>query len=82
MKTNHRRGFVAKTHRNSGGFATGSIAPISQRSIGSRSIGRDFTNGHRGMAKAKRGAKKFVRSRTRFHDNTATRKLAQSTSSD
>jgi len=40
------------------------------------SITNDFTNGNRGMAKAVRGAKKFVRSRTRFHENAATRKLA------
>ena len=39
------------------------------------SIGNDFSNGHRGMAKAVRGAKKFVRSRIRFHDKAATRRL-------
>lgn len=39
-------------------------------------IGNDFSNGHRGMAKAVAGAKKFVRSRTRFHDNAATKKLS------
>lgn len=39
------------------------------------SIGNDFCNGHRGMAKAVRGAKKYVRSRTRFHENSATKKL-------
>lgn len=38
-------------------------------------IGNDFCNGHRGMAKAVKGAKKFVRSRIRFHDNAATKKL-------
>jgi hypothetical protein len=41
------------------------------------SIGNDFTDGHRGMAKAVRGAKKFVRTRVRFHENSATRKLAR-----
>jgi hypothetical protein len=40
-------------------------------------IGNDFSKGHRGMAKATRGAKKFVRSRTRFHENSATQKLAR-----
>jgi len=40
-------------------------------------IANDFTNGNRGMAKAVRGAKKFVRSRTRFHENTATRNLVR-----
>ncbi len=39
-------------------------------------IGNDFNKGDRGMAKAVRGAKKFVRSRFRFHENAATRQLA------
>lgn len=30
-------------------------------------IGNDFTDGHRGMAHAVKGAKKFLNSRTRFH---------------
>lgn len=38
--------------------------------------GYDHSNGHRGQAKAARGAKKFVRSRLRFHENAATRRLA------
>lgn len=40
-------------------------------------IGNDFSNGHRGMAKAVKGAKKFVRTRVRFQENTATRKLTE-----
>ena len=40
------------------------------------SIGNDFCNGSRGMAKAVKGAKKFVRSRLRFHENANTQKLA------
>lgn len=39
-------------------------------------IGNDFHNGHRGMAKAVKGAKKFVRTRVRFQENAATQKLA------
>ena len=30
------------------------------------SIGNDFSQGHRGMARSVKGAKKFVRSRVRF----------------
>jgi hypothetical protein len=30
-------------------------------------IGNDFTDGHRGMSRAVKGAKKFLNSRTRFH---------------
>ncbi len=38
-------------------------------------IGNDFTNGHRGMARAVKGAKKYVRSRIRFHENAQAKKL-------
>ncbi len=36
----------------------------------------DAIGGHRGTAKSVRGAKKFVNSRFRFHENAATRRLA------
>lgn len=39
------------------------------------SIGNDFTDGQRGMAHAVKGAKKFVRSRVRFHENAAVKKM-------
>lgn len=38
-------------------------------------IGNDYCNGHRGMAKAVRGAKKFVRTRIRANAKAATRRL-------
>ena len=38
-------------------------------------IGNDFSNGHRGMARAVAGAKKYVRSRTRFHEKAAVQKI-------
>jgi hypothetical protein len=40
-------------------------------------IGNDFTNGHRGMAKAVRGAKKFVRSRIRTREKIIARKATE-----
>lgn len=40
-------------------------------------IGNDFCKGHRGMAKAVKGAKKFVRSRLRFHEKAATKRIVQ-----
>ena len=52
----------------------GNISLFADRQIGA-CIGNDFANGHRGMAKAVKGAKKFVRTRTRFHENAATKKL-------
>lgn len=48
---------------------------IADASFGA-SIGNDFTEGHRGMARSASGAKKFVRSRFRFHEKAATKKLA------
>lgn len=55
----------------------GAYDPVSKMRFGSAGIGNDFTNGHRGMAKAVRGAKKFVRTRIRFNANAATKKLAR-----
>lgn len=48
---------------------------LADKTIGAR-IGNDFTDGHKGMAKAVKGAKKYVRTRVRFHENAATRKMA------
>ncbi len=39
---------------------------IADRSI-SAGIPNDFTNGHQAMARAVKGAKKFIRTRFRFH---------------
>ena len=47
---------------------------LAYRLIGA-SIGNDFSNGHRGMARAVKGAKKFVRTRIRFHENAAVRNI-------
>lgn len=52
----------------------GRKSDLADRTI-SACIGNDFHKGHRGMAKAVKGAKKFVRTRTRFHENSATQKL-------
>ena len=45
----------------------GRKSEFSDKNIGA-GIGNDFSNGNRGMAKAVKGAKKFGRSRIRFHD--------------
>jgi hypothetical protein len=47
---------------------------LADRTFGA-SIGNDFSDGARGMAHAVRGAKKYVRSRFRFHENAETRKI-------
>jgi hypothetical protein len=57
-------------------IASPSDVPLSGHVVGA-SIGNDFTNGSRGAAKAVRGIKKYVRTRTRFHENAAVKKLAR-----
>lgn len=46
---------------------------LADRSVGA-GIGNDFCHGHRGMARAVHGAKKFVRTRIRFHENAAVKR--------
>ena len=53
----------------------GRRSTLADKRVGA-SISNDFTDGHRGMAKAVKGAKKFVRTRIRFHENAAARRLA------
>lgn len=55
-------------------WGDGRISILADRIIGA-SIGNDFSNGHRGMASAKAGAKKFIRSRVRFHEQAATKRM-------
>ena len=59
MKTNHAREYVAPRPRYQGGFRA-SKRLQSGRGVGA-CISWDFTDGHRGMARAKRGAKKRLR---------------------
>jgi hypothetical protein len=52
-------------------------APISGQRF-QAGIPNDFTDGDRGMARWVKGAKKFVRTRVRLHENASTRRLADS----
>lgn len=54
----------------------GVVSELADKHIGAH-IGNDFTDGHRGMARAVKGAKKFVRTRLRAAENAATDKLAK-----
>lgn len=75
MKTNHRRGYRANTQRYKGGqlfSARGALSGIAVSAMADF----DFTDGNRGMARSVRGAKKYVNSRLRHHENAATRRLA------
>ncbi len=64
VKTNHRRGFI-----DPGSFRDRSCKRVAGSKISGAAAGisNDFTNGHRGQAKAKRGAKKFVRVMDRLY---------------
>ena len=81
MKTNHQRSFkdskdpkrYSKPVFKAGGIV---IAPLSDKSISASGPAFNFHHGHRGHAKAKRGMKKFVRTRIRFNENQATKKLS------
>ncbi len=75
MKTNHRRGFVAPTHRAKGGTRFQKISDIADVSVVAMAQW-DVANGNRGVARSVSGAKKFVNSRFRFHEKAATRRLA------
>lgn len=74
MKTNHQRGF-----RDDGSFQDRSCQAVASSGLTgkSASIGNDFTNGHRGHAKAVRGAKKFIRSRDRIANKQIAREAVR-----
>lgn len=71
MKTNHRRGFKATNHRDQSMWSGG--RRLSDGYVGA-SIGNDFTDGNRGMAKAKSGAKKFLRNQERLDGKRVVRR--------
>lgn len=63
MKTNHRRNFVAQKARDQSMWI--GVKKLETKAVGAY-ISNDFSNGHRGMARAKRGAKKFLRNQERL----------------
>ena len=84
--TNHRRNHVKKRFhvgQTSPRFITGGGHYIV--SDGSKYIGACGTiasENSRSVAKDKRGAKKYVRSRSRFHENALTKKLSKEIEND
>lgn len=78
MKKNHRRGFTAQKDSERYAFSpmggASRYSALAGRAVGA-GWGGDNSNGHRGYAKAKRGGKKFVNSRIRFHEKAALRRL-------
>ena len=79
MKTNHQRGF--KDTRDSRSvyndyivFSETRRLPISGKILVVSVTCGDHINAKRGIAKDRRGAKKFVNSRTRFHEDSMLRR--------
>jgi len=56
-------------------FDGGVYSRLANVIIGATSTRGDHTNGKHGIAKDRKGAKKYIRTRIRFHENQATRKL-------
>lgn len=84
MKTNHARGF--KDERSSRavfgrylyGYSRKTVIGDTIFTIGACATTDDHTNGKHGIARDRRGAKKFVHSRTRFHAKAAIQKILSS----
>ena len=72
MKTNHQRQFKAARHTDNAMWSDTRRDPLSGTAVFTL-ITNDFSKGRRGEAKAKRGAKKFLNSRLRFHQKAVLR---------
>lgn len=80
MKTNHQRNF--KDTRDSRSVYNNYVVfeclvkmQLSDHIVSAGVNCGDHTNGKRGIARDRRGAKKYIRSRTRFHENAATKRM-------
>lgn len=87
MKTNHQRNFKD----NFRSYSSGPIrikttlnvdCVLADKEICPKSPPLDFTNGHRGKARAKLGMKKFVRTRVRFNENAALKRIVKEIEND
>lgn len=80
MKTNHQRNFKDKLSSRAVygdyiAFYQVIKSPLSGKAISASANSGDHANGKRGIAYDVKGAKKFVKSRTRFHENQALKKI-------
>lgn len=75
MKTNHQRGFKAKNipYKDNAYFSRRGV--FSDVGLSASAIHWGY-NGNQGMAHRVNGAKKFINSRFRHHENAAARRLA------
>jgi hypothetical protein len=82
MKCNHQRSFKDRRAPRSVFGHYGYLGRLAKTELCDMAISAsvstgDHTNGKRDIAKDKRGAKKYVASRTRFHESMALTKFAQ-----
>jgi hypothetical protein len=82
MKTNHQRQFKERrdpnvVFQNYIVYGRTDALPLSGRSVSASVTCGDHTNGKRGIAKDKAGAKKFLVSRARFHEKAALKKIVE-----
>lgn len=82
MKTNHQRGDADTAdlkrkmkHRLLRGVHIAATGVGEPKVVAAKYCGVDHSNGTRGMARALKGAKKFVNSRVRAHENNQLRKM-------
>lgn len=83
-KTNHQRNFKAKKHGPTRYhlFWGRGHTPLSDKDIQASASGGDACCGKRGHRRDRRGAKKFIHSRTRLHERIALAKLAKEIDAD
>ncbi len=85
MKTKHpRRVRDQKDSERYAGSPMGvasRYSPLADRTVTAH-WGGDNSNGHRGIAKARRGAKKYINSRIRFREKAALRQWAADSNRD
>lgn len=80
MKTNHQRNFRENTDPNYVfckyiAYSARVRLAMSDRIVSAGVTVSGHTNGKRGIAKDRRGAKKYINSRARFHENAALKRL-------
>ena len=80
MKTNHQRGFKANKPRAKGCSYFSKRGAVADIALFARVGVEQRYDGKQGVARSVRGAKKYINSRFRHHENAATRRLASNLS--
>jgi len=80
---NHRNGKGKDPKFNQGQRSSGYVTfhgrgktPLSGKAISAGAVNGDATDGAKGVRKSRAGAKKFIHSRTRHHEDAALKKIA------